>query len=313
MKNFNKAMAVCAESGRWDRVLAVLDDMRAVDVSPDVSSFTTAISACEKAGQYEQVMLLLERMTVSGALQEQPKEPKDDVKEKPMTALDNILYINMANRPDRRERLEEQLAQHGLSATRFEAVEGKNVDSSVIDDRWRPGLNAKFDKRQQADALHILSPGERGCAGSHAALWLQCVSENRPMIIIEDDAVLAEDFSDKCQQAMAHIAEHDPSFLYLQSKPAQLGDYYKEITSSLAVLDVKYSWETGGYIVWPETAAILLQNLPMHEPVDNFLARMAYDNHIHQYICFPPIIKQYDQYTDTDILHTGSGTWSLID
>mmetsp|Transcript_75881 Transcript_75881/g.131494 ORF Transcript_75881/g.131494 Transcript_75881/m.131494 type:complete len:149 (-) Transcript_75881:59-505(-) len=125
------------------------------------------------------------------------------------------------------------------------------------------------------------------------------------MVIIEDDAVLSSDFENKLRQAMRHISEHDPSFLYLQSNVAEWGDYSEVISSNLQIRSVNYVWETGGYVVWPETAAILLENLPMHQPVDDYLAKMAYTGLIHQYACYPAVIRQYDQMGDSDISHTG--------
>jgi len=216
-----------------------------------------------------------------------------------------IVYINLAMRPDRRKRIEQQFGQHGVNAERFEAVTGAETSDAIIDRDWQPGLNAKFDFRQKEDEWHTLSDGERGCAGSHALLWKRCVAENRPMVIIEDDAVLSSDFENKLRQAMRHISEHDPSFLYLQSNVAEWGDYSEVISSNLQIRSVNYVWETGGYVVWPETAAILLENLPMHQPVDDYLAKMAYTGLIHQYACYPAVIRQYDQMGDSDISHTG--------
>lgn len=226
----------------------------------------------------------------------------------------SIHYVNLAKRRDRRERIEEQLAQHGMSAYRFEAVCGDTVDDAVIGRQWQCGLNACFDSRQHAFAWHELSSGERGCAGSHAALWEICVSDNRPMLVLEDDALFDDSFSvPVLEQAMRHLAQHDPTLMKLEySRQTTWGDYCKNITSEgLEIRNVLYNWETGAYVIWPKMAAKLLKLLPMKEPVDNFLARLAYYDDIRMYACYPPLVHQHYG-GDNDIYHTGTYGWSSI-
>jgi len=223
-------------------------------------------------------------------------------------------YINLQTRPDRKARMEYQFAQQGMPATRFEAKTGENVKDSIIDRVWNTALNARFDPRQAPGSWHEIHDGERGCAGSHADLWLKCVARNCPMLILEDDALLGPldaNFSHTLQCVMKHMTENDPSFLHLQTTPAVWGDYKGQVTSTMQIRSVKYAWQTSGYIVWPRTAIKLLCHLPMHEPVDNFLSRLAYNDYIRMYTCDPPIIMQYSA-TDGDIPHTGVDDWSAV-
>lgn len=225
-----------------------------------------------------------------------------------------IEYINLGRRPDRRARMEYQFAQQGIPAIRFEAKTGENVKDSIIDRVWNTAFNARFDPRQQPGSWHEIHDGERGCAGSHAALWLKCVSHNCPMVILEDDALIGPldaNFSQALQCVMRHMTENHPSLLHLQTTPKVWGEYKGQVTPTMQIRDVRYCWQTSGYIVWPRTAIELLSHLPMHEPVDNFLSRLAYNDHIRMYTCDPPIIMQYSA-TDGDIPHTGVDEWSAV-
>src|SRR5882724_3330346 len=86
--------------------------------------------------------------------------------------------INLDNRPDRWERMTSRLIGHGINqVVRFSAVDGKTVK---IPSEWPH------------------SAGAYGCLRSHLAVVEQARNDAKPSVLIfEDDAVLAPDFSDK--------------------------------------------------------------------------------------------------------------------
>jgi glycosyl transferase, family 25 len=98
-----------------------------------------------------------------------------------MTADLSIRVINLKRAVERRQHF---AALHaGLDFTFFDAVDGSTVPPL-------PGY----------------SPGATGCALSHKALWEECVASGRPITILEDDAVLRNDFSSIRLDAAARIA-----------------------------------------------------------------------------------------------------------
>ena len=54
------------EGGKWERALALLDEMPQRSLEPNVISFNAAISACEKGSQWERALSLLEDMQSRG-------------------------------------------------------------------------------------------------------------------------------------------------------------------------------------------------------------------------------------------------------
>jgi len=99
----------------------------------------------------------------------------------------NIIVISLEKAPERRNKIKEQLNNLGLEAIIMDAVDGsllpeEEKNRSIKIGRWRVGEKFK--------------PGEIGCTMSH----INALKRAKEMgweyaIILEDDVVLAEDFT----------------------------------------------------------------------------------------------------------------------
>lgn len=47
-----------------------------------------------------------------------------------------------------------------------------------------------------------MSPGERGCCASHLQAWRQCAKSGKPLLVLEDDAVILPNFTATLNQAL---------------------------------------------------------------------------------------------------------------
>lgn len=114
-----------------------------------------------------------------------------------MTNLVKCHVINLARRSDRRDTF---LARNAGRAefVFVDAVDGRDVDRAELIDE---GVLA-------ADAEQV-TDGAVGCALSHRQVWLDCIEAAEPVIVCEDDAVLAHDFSRLAAEAMATAPECD--------------------------------------------------------------------------------------------------------
>lgn len=220
-----------------------------------------------------------------------------------------VYYINMDVRTDRRQRLERQLEKRGVAATRVRALTGNEVPTHIVGHEWDTTLNSTFDRHQVPHKVVALSPGERGCAGSHVHVWKRALAQypQTPVLILEDDAVLTTDFKNKVNAVLDLGLERTsevPCIVYLEYIVGKWGTERHITDLGTVVQRVHYSWNTGGYLVWPDTLRLVLAHLPIHDPVDNFLARLNHDGKIAAYACRPRLVRQFCTQCDGNIEHT---------
>eukprot|EP00439_Symbiodinium_sp_Y106_P076301 s74_g15.t1 len=111
-----------------------------------------------------------------------------------------------------------------------------------------------------------MSPGERGCCASHLAAWRKCAKSGKPLLVLEDDAVILPSFTATLTQALKELPK-DTGALWLTSK-----DRGSRKRVGQAIMQPHYLWTTVGYIIWPAAAKAFMRLLPMDMPVDNFMA-----------------------------------------
>lgn len=138
----------------------------------------------------------------------------------------DAVYINLTKRVDRKKLFQQEMKAQGLKARRFPAKTGDEVKDNQVARTWHSRLNCLYDKKTVA-AEHKMSKGERGCSGSHLALWKQCAKRDdpsTPMLILEDDATLWDRsgvyFPELVQRLIAateqlYDVENEPVMLYV--------------------------------------------------------------------------------------------------
>lgn len=109
-----------------------------------------------------------------------------------------IHVISLARDLERRAHAGRQLDRLGVDFRFFDALDGVS--------------GAQLFERCDDDAfvLHTgraPTPGELGCFASHKALWQRCVDEDRPLLIMEDDFKLSEEFPAAVEAAGELVGE----------------------------------------------------------------------------------------------------------
>ncbi|KAL3896095.1 MAG: hypothetical protein SGPRY_013349 [Prymnesium sp.] len=220
------------------------------------------------------------------------------------------------------------LRKAGLPATRFPAYTGEYARASDVGFFWDSTLNSHFDEKTLPTTLK-LSPGERGCAASHARLWrsvAQLPLDAPPLLILEDDLLLREDCVPWCSTMVkaihrTHGPEERALLLYLGAHVAMWYDgtrvsdeeARRAVDTRVAVRPVLkeaaceiYLWYTSSYMIWPAAARILVAALPMDAPVDCFLARMVLTRQILALVSQPNLAWQKAPCAKGDIVHTNA-------
>jgi glycosyl transferase family 25 len=106
-----------------------------------------------------------------------------------------ILVLNLDRARERRTHMSAQLTGFGLAFSFLRAV-----DAAAGEHRAFPQYDAAGALRARGCEL---TPGEIGCFASHCLAWRRCVEANRPLIVMEDDAVLDQPF-----RAALSLARH---------------------------------------------------------------------------------------------------------
>lgn len=217
-----------------------------------------------------------------------------------------FFVINLDSRTDRLQRVQEQAKQQDVQFVRMKALTSNDVDDNIITRQWQATLNSKFDRKQDPDALVTLSNGERGCAGSHAQIWERIRHETTPVCIMEDDVMLRENFKHIFNMAMEWVEKNSITapILYLEHLVAEWKGKGVDLTTTHFMRPITYGWNLGCYVVWPSTVKLLLQNLPMKEPVDNYIAKLMYEGKVNAFGVDPAIARQFCNHCDGDIEHT---------
>jgi GR25 family glycosyltransferase involved in LPS biosynthesis len=206
----------------------------------------------------------------------------------------------------------------GLKGRRFAARMGDDVKDSIVAREWHSKLNCLYDKKT-LPALHKMSKGERGCSGSHVALWKQVArrdDSSRPMLILEDDVVLWErsgvTFTEMTRRMIAAVEKmydvtKEPLLLYVGCEVVQWRDPRRVIVEGPPVLklrEAEYLWQTSSYIIWPAAARELLSHLPIDSPTDCYISKLVLEGRITAIVGTPAIAEQRDPYEKGDIKHT---------
>lgn len=97
--------------------------------------------------------------------------------------------VNLATDTQRRVSMQNRLAEQGLQATFFEAVDGRNMNEAE--------LESHVNREKAAREYGPLSRGEIGTSLSHIYIYRDIIDKNIPYaVILEDDVCLSNDFAE---------------------------------------------------------------------------------------------------------------------
>lgn len=169
-----------------------------------------------------------------------------------------IFIINMKTSVDRKTFIQHQfdsLMQHHpavhIDYQFFEAINGKeNPDFPLFK---KHNAKKRFERKGSVSTL-----GQLGCFASHYLLWEKCVALNAPIIVLEDDAILHQNFLSAYQFLCQGANQFE--FLWLSPpSPAKRNQPEKPIyaipNSDNYVAQFYGQWSnTTGYYLTPKAA-----------------------------------------------------------
>ncbi|CAH8569161.1 unnamed protein product [Schistosoma turkestanicum] len=191
--------------------------------------------------------------------------------------FDEIYFINLLRRPDRRQKMEYMFHQLGINAKHHEAVDGKMLTIKDCDElgiKQLPGYTDPYHNRS-------IKFGEIGCFLSHYNIWTEMINNgyNR-ILILEDDLRFAPAFVRNLKKVIKEADENvlNWDLLYIGRKRMSKSEKRVPNTTSLTYPD--YTYWTLGYILNKSGAEKLINQKPLQKliAVDEYLPVM-FDKH----------------------------------
>ncbi len=167
-----------------------------------------------------------------------------------------VYYINLDKSVARKEFMETQFERFHITATRFPAVYGKNIEKNTL----------KKIKRKHHILAHFPFPndGEIGICMTHFNLWKVIAKQQEDFaIVLEDDALINNDFFKDLKQLLNEISTDD--FLDISGKKGFITLEKNELKTKFLIPPVLMI----GQIIGKNAAKKLSENLSnYYAPID---------------------------------------------
>jgi len=158
-----------------------------------------------------------------------------------------ILIINLANATARRKFQEDQLLSLGLDFEILNAVSTDDISDKIYNDHY-------FDWQRPLRNVEV------ACYYSHRSAWQKIIDNNKPALILEDDALLSKHSSDVLE-SLAGLTDTDFVQLEIRNRKKLIAKEGIKITPQHK-LHRLYLDRTGaaGYVLWPTGAKKLIEH-----------------------------------------------------
>ena len=189
--------------------------------------------------------------------------------------------ISLERRQDRRKHFVEKNKNKVLSWSFYDAYDAKGLELTY-NDLKRMGFDTNQTWKDPMDEQH-LSVGGVGCFISHFRLWEICIKLNCPIMILEDDVIIEDEFN---YQNIIDLINDGYNLIY--PGYAEMGSA-KPVEGRIELVIPDYPYWASSYIITPDSAKILVNDEIKHNiiPVDEYITNklselnpIAYKNNI---------------------------------
>ena len=174
--------------------------------------------------------------------------------------------ISLERRQDRRNHFIEKNKDKVLSWSFFDAFDAKGI-GLTYDKLKKLGYDTDQTWKDQDDGQH-LSVGAVGCFISHFRLWEICIKLNCPIMILEDDVIIENEFN---YQDIIDLVNEGYNLIY--PGYAEMGNA-KSVEGKTGFVIPDCAYWTSSYVVTPDAAKILGNNYIKQNiiPVDIYIS-----------------------------------------
>lgn len=228
-----------------------------------------------------------------------------------------LICINLARRPDRREKMEKKFEEQNIKNYHFfEAFDGRNLDLS----------NPQLNLYKHGYTYFVSRRGALGCSLSHYNIWNNLLIDNEcdMYVVLEDDVNLCPNFKNHLENFIKQI-NNDMYFIYLGMTVSRINfpltrKIYQDNDDYLIYPLSREYYEGGnfGYIITKNGAQSLVAGINdrgIKNSIDDIVNRYCpnlYETHPH--IVFTDAVGYVDHVVDSDIQtdHDESGSYYKV-
>ena len=175
----------------------------------------------------------------------------NDLKKITKIVLMNALVINLKNSTVRLEFQNKQLNSLGIDYAIIEAIEASQ-------------LNEKFYQEKSISWERPLRKSELACCLSHTLAWERVIKENKPYLILEDDAILHKD-TPLVIKALGEKYNFDCVNLETRNRKKILRKERVPLLNDYTLSQIIYNKSgAAAYLLWPSGAKILYDYYQQH-------------------------------------------------
>jgi glycosyl transferase family 25 len=234
-------------------------------------------------------------------------------------AASHCFVISLKRAAARRRYVLETLlpAVAGLACDVVDAVDGLELSPDELNGAARPEDEHHHVCYWSPPAEFVFmcrpcTPGEVGCALSHARVLSRIVEAGiQWAVVLEDDVALPADFQQRVQQAVAavpHAAEAPLVYLGHPPQMLQLADAGREAgcAPGLHLDPAQFVWTTYSYVVSLAAAERLVGGIaPVGKPIDHHFVLASASKAVDAFACRPQIVSLAPHFTESTV-----GGWS---
>ncbi|MCW9716154.1 MULTISPECIES: glycosyltransferase family 25 protein [Avibacterium] len=199
----------------------------------------------------------------------------------------SIYVIHIESAKDREKLIKEQFDKLGIKFQFFPAVNARENPEHPLFSHYNSEKH--FQRKGRT-----LSLGELGCFASHYSLWKECANSNTPIIVLEDDITILNNFESVYSQLDKVLAKYPFVWLHRNYR----NNAKQEIENFGAFSVAKFYKDyvcTQGYAITPKVAQQFLEYCQEWiYPVDDQMARF-YENKIENFAIYPPCIEHKEE------------------
>ncbi|NNC77111.1 MAG: hypothetical protein HKN77_04055 [Woeseiaceae bacterium] len=176
-----------------------------------------------------------------------------------------IIVISLKSAVERRKSISRQLDATGLQYQFLDARDGREGAK-----RFFKGYD---DEQFLLQTGRQAVPGEIGCYASHVAAWQMCVADDKPLVVLEDDAQIAANFVAALRQCEQFI--EDCGFIRLQTEWKGRKKLVLRADDGFSLYRYsKFPHSAAGYVIMPRVAKVFCrESAVLSAPVDVFMKK----------------------------------------